>query len=174
MYYMLNIADIHAASPERIAHILADKPLSREALSQESSLDNLSHTEKLQFFLSKFTLFRHHYLDELPDHILQLGETDYEHYKCRGTWWTLISGNTELAMERGLFKDPVIKQEALAFLDYIKSVQAHRRTQMNGGQIHRYTHEEINRANTFLDALIVHLSDAVKKIGADKAPPAIA
>lgn len=45
---------------------------------------------------------------------------------------------------------------------------------MGQGIKHRYTHEEINGANAFLDKFIVYLSELAIKLGATTYPPTTA
>lgn len=171
---MFNIPDIQPANEERIAEIRKKYPAKPEVAPAESPHGELSEIEKLQFYLNKFTLFRHQYLDEIPDHILQLGEPNYNRYKCRGTWWTLISGNLQLARDAGLFTKDIMKEEVQKFLGYITAVQNRRKEHMRQDNEYRYTHEDIDNANAFLDKFIIYLSQRVTESGAQTPPPAIA
>lgn len=171
---MLNIPDFQPASEKKIEEIRETYSGKPQTAPSESPHGELSETEKLQFYLNKFTSFRHQYLDEIPDHILKPGDTNYAHYKCRTTWWTIISGNVQLARDQEIFTDPRILQEVKNFLEYVNAVQARRREHMKQGLEYRYSTEEIAAADAFLDKLITYLSQRVIESGAQTPPPAVA
>lgn len=171
---MLNIPNIEAASPERIEAIKRKYPPQTKAHPSESFRREPTEVETIQNYLNKFTSYRHSYINDLPANILKPGDSNYELYKCRGAWWTIISGNIQLARDQGIFKDTLILQEVQNFLDYVKSVQAQRSEQMKQGHEYRYTRKDIDGADAFLDIFIVYLSKRAVESGAEKAPPAIA
>ncbi len=153
----------------KIEHAKKSETQLTELLPEESK-----ETETLQYYLNKFTLFRHRYIDDLPDHILKLDDPNYNYYKCRTAWWTNISGNAQLLLRENIINDFALRNEFQKFLDYIKTVQNHRQEQRAQGIKHRYTREEINDANAFLDKFIVYLSECSIKSGATTYPPATA
>ena len=171
---MLDIPNIQSASPDRLAAIQAKYPPQTEKPSNESFRKEPTEIEALQNYLNKFTSFRHSYINDLPANILKPGDTNYERYKCRGAWWTIISGNIQNAQKEGLFKDAHILQEVQNFLDYVKAVQAQRSKQMKSDIEYRYTREDIEGADAFLDTFIAYFSKRAVEAGAEKAPPAIA
>lgn len=171
---MKDMPNIQPISPERVAEIRQKYSAKPNTAPAESAHGELSETKELQFYLSKFTLLRHKYLDEIPDHILKLGDPNYEYYKCRGAWWTITSGNIQNARDAGLLKDGAMQEEVQKFLDYVKAVQNHRKERMQQGGEYRYTHEDIDGANAFLDKFIAYFSQRAVESGAEKAPPAIA
>ncbi|KKU07049.1 MAG: hypothetical protein UX10_C0016G0004 [Candidatus Magasanikbacteria bacterium GW2011_GWA2_45_39] len=171
---MFSASSIKAASPERLAQIkekYANKP---ETPSLAPSHIESPEIKILQDYLNKFIFYRHSYIDEIPKGILKPGDPNYERYKCRGTWWTIISGNIQLARDQGIFKDAHILQAVQNFLEYIKIVQTRRSSQMKQGLEYRYSAEDIGGADAFLDTFITYLSARIVESGAEKAPPATA
>ncbi|MBI5229976.1 MAG: hypothetical protein HY981_01610 [Candidatus Magasanikbacteria bacterium] len=169
---MLDMPNIQAANTERIEEIKAKFPPHPANEASKSVRAELSETDKVQFYLSKFTSYRHKYFDEIPKNILKPGDPHYEYYKCRGAWWTIISGNIQNARDNGLFKNTHIAQEVQKFLDYVKAVQTRRSAQMKNELAYRYTREDINGANIFLDNFIAYLSRRAVELGAEQPPPA--
>ncbi len=171
---MLDIQTPSPFNPENFGSVKTELPKKSETQLPESLPGEPKETETLQYYLNKFTLFRHRYIDDLPDHILKLDDPNYNYYKCRTAWWTNISGNAQLLLRENIINDSALSNEFQKFLDYIKTVQNHRQEQRAQGIKHRYTREEINGANAFLDKFIVYLSERSIKSGATTYPPATA
>lgn len=171
---MLDIPNIQAASPERVEEIRKKYAPQAEPSLGESLRREPKEVEIVQGYLNKFIFYRHSYLNEIPKNILKPGDLNYELYKCRGAWWTIISGNIQNARDAGLFHDAAILQKVQNFLDYIKSVQARRSEHIKQGLEYRYSKEDINGADMFLDQFIAYFSQRAVEAGAKKSPPATA
>ena len=169
--------DIHTSSsynPENPENARIEPSKKPETQSPESLPEEPTEFETLQYYLNKFTLFRHRYIDNLPDHILKLDDPNYNYYKCRTAWWTNISGNAQLLLREDVITNAVLRDNLQKFIEYVKVVQNHRREQMAQGAAHHYTREEISGANEFLDKFIVYLSERAIELGIDTYPPATA
>lgn len=170
MLEMPQIRTLSDAEVERIKEKYSSRPKKPE-LNTEAEPKN--EAEILSFYLQKFTSFRYDYLDEIPDHILKPGDSNYARYKCRGNWWTKISGNIQNLMRFGLLKDAAIQQEIQKFFDYLAMIDARKRAQMNRNEEPRYTKDDLSYADAFLDSLIAHVSILAHKADPNKYPPGV-
>lgn len=118
-------------------------------MSWESGTDINNRELERKHFLAEFLDFRFNYLDEIPEKKASKYDSKYRFYKCRGTFFFLVSENIDLSIQKGFISSSETLKKIEEFKKYIKGIDFSKRV----------TKTDIDQANNILDLVIAEMSE---------------